>query len=335
MMHALRKRRHPWRSRDAYTPPLRELQRRAEAMVHGNFSSLGQPINGPPAVEDLRRAVDVLGEHVDQALRGIHSSIAALTTAQEAERGRLARELHDDTVQRMVVLGQGVDRVQRLWERDPDRAREQLGQLRSEIVATIQSVRVLIGDLRPPALEELGLLPAVRLLLERAGTEAPAVTIEEDGSVRRLETSGELALFRIIQEAWSNIRRHAHAQHAHFTFQYTRNALIVTIVDDGGGFVPPDVGQVRPNAWGLLGMQERAALVGGTLTLASHPGEGTRLVIRLPYLGNEGRDPVCGMEVGPEGLNTEHDDLLYRFCSEACRDLFLTRPEQYVQHLPS
>ena len=331
-MNQLRKRRHPWRSRDAYARPLHELQRRAEAMVHGDFSSLGQPIDGPPAVEDLRRAVDVLGEHVEQAMCGIHASIAALTMAQEGERGRLARELHDDTVQQLVVLGQGVDRVQRLWERDGDRARDQLGQLRSDIVTAIQGVRALIADLRPPALEELGLLPAVRLLLERAGADGPDVTIEVDGLTRRLETPRELALFRIIQEAWTNIRRHAHAQHARFVFQYTRNALVVTIVDDGGGFVLPDAGQVRPNAWGLLGMQERAALVGGTLILASQPGAGTRLDVRLPYLGNEGRDPVCGMDVGPEGLNAEYDDRLYRFCSEACRDLFLARPEQYAKY---
>lgn len=332
-MQPQRKRR-PWRSRDVYAAPLRELQGRAEAMARGDFSSVGQSLDGPPAVDDLRRAVDVLGEHVDQALRGIHASFAALTTAQEAERGRLARELHDDTVQQLVVLGQGVDRVQREWERNPDRAREHLAQLRSDIVVTIQSVRALIGDLRPPALEELGLLPAVRLLLERSGAGAPEVTIVVDGTERRLDAAGELALFRIVQEAWNNIQRHAHAQHVRFTFGYVRNALVVTVEDDGQGFVPPATGQVRPGSWGLLGMQERAALIGGSVDVASQPGQGTRLVIRLPYLGNQGRDPVCGMDVGPEGLNTEYADRLYRFCSHACRDLFVIHPEQYAEHHP-
>ena len=333
-MHQQNKRRHHWRSRDAYAAPLHDLQGRAEAMARGDFGAVGLPLDGPPAVDDLRRAVDVLGEHVDQAMRGIHASVAALTTAQETERGRLARELHDDTVQQLVVLGQGVDRVQREWDRNPDRAREHLAQLRSDIVATIQSVRALIGDLRPPALEELGLLPAVRLLLERSGDGAPDVTIEVDGTQRRLDAPGELAVFRIVQEAWNNIQRHAQAQHARFTFRYSRNVLIVTVEDDGQGFVPPATGQVRPGNWGLLGMHERAALVGGTVDVASQPGQGTRLVIRLPYLGNEGRDPVCGMDVGPEGLKVEYADRLYRFCSQACHDLFVARPEQYVEQHP-
>jgi signal transduction histidine kinase/YHS domain-containing protein len=330
-MHPQRKR-LPWRSRDAYAVPLRELQSRAEAMARGDFSTVGSPLDGPSAVDDLRRAVDVLGEHVEQALRGIHASFAALTTAQETERGRLARELHDDTVQQLVVLGQGVDRVQREWERNPDRAREHLAQLRSDIVATIQSVRTLIGDLRPPALEELGLLPAVRLLFERSDAGTPDVTIEVDGTERRLDAPAELALFRIVQEAWNNIQRHAHAQRATFVFRYSRNALVVTVEDDGQGFEPPATGQARSGSWGLLGMHERAALVGGTVEVASQPGQGTRLVIRVPYLGNEGRDPVCGMEVGPEGLSAEYTDRLYRFCSQACHDLFVAHPEQYVEH---
>ena len=330
-MNQTRKRRRGWRPRDTYQRSIRELQRRAEAMTRGDFSTLGQPVGGSPEIEDLRRAIDVLGAHVEQAQRGMYSSIAALTTAQEAERGRLARELHDDTVQRLVVLGQGVDRVQRAWERDPALARERLKDLRADITAAIHALRAVIGDLRPPALEELGLLPAVDLLLQRAGDGQPEVAVVVEGTPRRLDPQSELALFRIIQEAWNNIRRHARARHARFSFHYTRNALVVTVEDDGRGFVPPEDGQAVPGGWGLMGMRERAALVGGSLTLQSQPGEGTRLEVRMPYLGVEGRDPICGMEVGPDALGVEHDGQLYRFCSQACHDLFLAQPERYVQ----
>ncbi|MEP7187676.1 MAG: histidine kinase, partial [Roseiflexaceae bacterium] len=102
-----------------YTIALHALQRRAEALTHGDLSMIGQPVSDIPAVDDLRRAIDVLGAHTEQGLRSQHAYIAALSTAQEAERSRLARELHDEVVQQLIALGHGVDRTQRLLERDP------------------------------------------------------------------------------------------------------------------------------------------------------------------------------------------------------------------------
>jgi len=115
---------------------------------------------------------------------------------------------------------------------------------------------------------------------------------------------GVQALFRIVQEAWSNIRRHAQAKHARFTFTYTRNALVVTVEDDGQWFTTPEGG---PTSWGVIGMRERAALAGGSITVSSEPGQGTQIEVRMPYLGVGGRDPICGMEVGPDALNTEYE----------------------------
>ncbi len=327
-MNHTRNRRRRWRPPNPYREPIRALQRRAEAMTQGDFTMLSTPIDGPPEVEDLRRAIDVLGEHVEQFHRGMHASVAALTTAQEAERGRLARELHDDIVQRLIIFGHSIDRVQRALERDPALAHERLGQLRTDITATVQAVRAVIGDLRPPALEELGLLPAVEFLLGRATPDQPEVTMTVDGTVRRLDPQGELALFRIVQEAWSNIRRHAQAKHARFTFTYTRNALVVTVEDDGRGFTTPEGG---PTGWGVIGMRERAALAGGSITVGSEPGQGTQIEVRMPYLGVGGRDPICGMEVGPDALQVEYEGTLYRFCSQACHDLFVAQPERYAQ----
>ena len=161
----------------AYSTALRELQRRAEMMAQGDLSALGQPVSDIPALEDLRRAIDVLGAHTEQGLRSQHRYIAALSTAQEAERGRLARELHDEIVQQLIALGHSVDRVQRLLGRDPAQATERLQTMRASITALVDELRAIIGDLRPPALEELGLLPAVELLLERSGEGGPETTI--------------------------------------------------------------------------------------------------------------------------------------------------------------
>ncbi len=323
------RRRKGWH-RDPHVQPLRELQRRAEAMTRGDFRALGQPVGGTREVEDLRRAMDVMGAHVEQAQIGMQAYIAALTNAQEAERGRVARELHDDTVQRLIALGQGVERVQRALERDPHTAGERLKVLRSEITAMVQAVRSVIADLRPPALEELGLLPAVELLLKRNADELPRVTIQVYGNERRLDPQSELALFRILQEAWSNSRRHAQAERVVLQLRYATDGLHVTFEDNGQGFVPPSEGRAPGGKFGLLGMQERAALVGGTLELSSAPGTGTQLRIYIPYPGVDGRDPICDMLVGPDALSSEYRSHVYRFCSQACKDLFEAQPERYV-----
>src|SRR5215216_2650036 len=150
------------------TDVLRALQRRAEAMAHGDLSTLGQPVSETPVIEDLRRAIDVLGTHTEQGLRSQHAYIAALSTAQEAERSRLARELHDEVVQQLIALGHGVDRAQRLLDRDPAKATERLQAMRASITGLVDELRAIIGALRPPALAGLGLLPAVELLLDRS-----------------------------------------------------------------------------------------------------------------------------------------------------------------------
>ena len=309
---------------------LRALQRRAEAMAHGDLSTLGQPVSEIPVVEDLRRAIDVLGTHTEQGLRTQHAYIAALSTAQEAERARLARELHDEIVQQLIALGHGVDRVHRLLDRDPAQATERLQAMRTSITELVDELRALIGDLRPPALAELGLLPAVELLLDQSGEDGPDVTLVVQGDERRLAPQSELALFRIVQEAWNNIRRHAQARRADFTFAYEHDGLRVTITDDGVGFASPGEVDVPDGHWGLRGMRERAELTGGSYEMTSTPGRGTRIHLCIPYPGVGGRDPVCGMPVGPDAIGAEHAGKLYRFCSPACRDLFLAQPTQYI-----
>jgi signal transduction histidine kinase/YHS domain-containing protein len=315
---------------DAYTTALRALQRRAEALTRGDLSALGQPVSDLPAIEDLRRAIDVLGAHTEHGLRSQHAYIAALSTAQEAERSRLARELHDEVVQQLIALGHGVDRVQRLLERDPSQVAERLQTTRGSITALVDELRAIIGDLRPPALEELGLLPAVELLLQRSRADGPEVTLVVEGAERRLAPQSELAVFRIVQEAWSNIRHHAQARQADFTFRYATDGLHVTISDDGQGFVPPSDADAPDGHWGLRGMRERSELTGGTYNIHSTPGRGSQIYICIPYPGVGGRDPVCGMTVEPDALGTEHAGELYRFCSPACRDLFLAQPAQYI-----
>jgi YHS domain-containing protein len=104
----------------------------------------------------------------------------------------------------------------------------------------------------------------------------------------------------------------------------------VTITDDGRGFVPPSDTDAPDGHWGPRGMRERSELTGGTYDISSTPGRGTQIHICIPYPGVGDRDLVCGMTVEPDALGAEHAGELYRFCSSACRDLFLAQPAQYI-----
>jgi signal transduction histidine kinase len=117
-------------------------------------------------------------------------------------------------------------------------------------------------------------------MLGRANPDQPEVAISVDGTVRRLDPQSELALFRIVQEAWSNIRRHAQARHARFTFDYTRNALVVTMQDDGQGFSTPVGGHT---GWGLVGMRERVGLYGGSLEAGRRQEGGFVVRVLMPW----------------------------------------------------
>ena len=108
---------------------------------------------------------------------------------------------------------------------------------------------------------------------------------------------------------------------------------MVTIADDGTGFTPPMNEEAPDGHWGLRGMRERTELTGGTLSVTSQPDHGTRIVVTIPYPGVGGRDPVCGMAVEPDALGAEFAGELYRFCSPACRDLFLAQPTHYTTSL--
>jgi signal transduction histidine kinase/YHS domain-containing protein len=310
---------------------IRAMQARAEALARGEFDHGSEPLFAVPPLADLQRAIEVLGAHTEQGLRRQHAYIAALSTAQEAERGRIARELHDEVVQQLIALNQNIDRVQRFIERgEPAEASERLRRMRGSVTTLVAELRSVIGDLRPPALEELGLVPALEVLLSRSPEHTPQVALTVEGTPRRLAPQSELALFRIVQEAWSNSRRHSQAQHMQIEMRYGASEVQVQISDDGVGFVPPADDAAPDGHWGVRGMRERAELTGGTLHLRSAPGQGTQIVVHIPYPGVAGRDPVCGMQVEPGDPGVEHDGQIYRFCSPACRDLFLARPEQYV-----
>jgi len=212
-------------------------------------------------------------------------TLRKVITAQEDERRRVARELHDVTSQALATLVVRLQAVTTVPPSDLGELEVRLAELRPLLDDTSREVHRLIYDLRPSLLDDLGLAAAIRSCahnaLDAAGIE---VHVEVVGEERRLPSTVEIATFRIVQEAITNIARHAHAESTYVSIEFGRRRLRVQVEDDGRGFEPSALPQeVGDGAGiGLLGMQERADLLGGRLELQSRPGEGTRVLLELP-----------------------------------------------------
>jgi signal transduction histidine kinase len=215
---------------------------------------------------------------------GMHDYIAAITQGQEEERKRLARELHDETAQALIALRHQVEMSQKLLPRDPDRAAARLGQVRILLAETVEGIRRFSRDLRPIYLEDLGFIPALEMLA-RSNGQGPNIHFDTTGGLRRLPPDLELAAYRIVQEALNNALQHAGASQVWVEVGFEDAHLVLSVRDDGQGFEAP----ARPDAlareghFGLMGIQERAMLYGGQLSIRSAPGQGTTVSVRIPY----------------------------------------------------
>jgi signal transduction histidine kinase/YHS domain-containing protein len=318
--------------------PLRRLSLAARQLAQGQSEVLDDDVGGLAEIEVLRRAIAAMAGHLQRAQVGGFAYAGAIAEAQERERERLAHELHDDTVQSLIAMAQDAERIARLIPRDAERAAVLSQELRARAVAQADAVRSIIAGLRPPALEELGLVPALRMLLD--GPQQPQVSLHVEGPLRRLDLERELALFRVAQEALANARRHAQAQQIRLTLSYQPDGVALRIVDDGRGFeLPPALGDLaEAGHFGLLGMRERLARHGGSLDLRASPGQGITLEAWLPrpaLLGEDGlvRDPVCGAVLSPEQAysRVEHGGQLFYFCCPVCQGAFGKEPQRYLR----
>ena len=207
-----------------------------------------------------------------------------ITRAQENERKRIAREAHDETAQILVALSRRLDALMASPELPHDAFTKGLEGVRELTTHALQSVRRFSQDLRPPVLDDLGFVPAIRGLtrnLEDAGVETE---LRVSGDPYRLSAEEELVLFRIAQETLNNVRRHAEASRAEVLVSFNHDSVQMVIEDDGQGFDAPDkfVDLVASGKLGLIGMHERAQILGGTLRIESEPGEGTKVVVDTP-----------------------------------------------------
>ena len=263
--------------------PLQALEQKAAALGRGEFEAIKGDVGGIDAVQRLQLELVRMSRKVDQAQRNLRTQVGAITLGQEEERRRLARELHDDTIQSLIALNQRVQLAQLRANGDGAAAIE-LNNLQGMISELIGDVRRFTQALRPVGLEDLGLIPALELLVENSHNgEAIDLRLTTDGVSRRLPMTKEFALYRIAQEAINNALRHAEASEIMVEVVFSAETTTLTICDDGNGFqVPPSIAEMATiGNFGLLGIHERAQLIDAQLNIASHVGNGTSVSIMV------------------------------------------------------
>jgi PAS domain S-box-containing protein len=231
------------------------------------------------AVENAR-LLDAAGAQ-QRLLRTLATRLAEV---EEAERKRLSRELHDRVGQNLTLLSLALNMLHDRLPAGLDSIRVPVENARGTLKDTMRHVRDLMGELRPPVLDDYGLLAALRWYAAQVGSRSGlAVDVEGQEPTPRLPAAEEVALFRIAQEAVTNVLKHARARRARIDLQPLEHAVRLEIADDGIGLAAPQgVAGPREGGWGLVSMRERAAGVGGRLALESRPGQGTRVVVTLP-----------------------------------------------------
>lgn len=263
--------------------PLQKLEQQATQLGWGDFDAITEPVGGIEEIRRLQTELTHMARKVQAAQQGLRGYLGAITTGQEEERRRLARELHDDTIQSLIGLNQRLQLAQ-LETADPT-IQTRLAEMEQMATTMIADVRRFIRALRPIYLEDLGLVAALNMLAHDISQEHDiAVSFETTGSPFRLPPEVELSLYRITQEGLSNIIRHAEAKSALLQLRFTQHEIILTVSDNGRGFsVPDSPAEMTPSGhYGLLGMHERAELIGARLTIESKPGTGTRLTVATP-----------------------------------------------------
>jgi signal transduction histidine kinase len=262
--------------------PLQRLESKAAALAWGDFATIQDPVGGISEVQHLQKELTEMANKLQAAQEGLHDYIGAITSAQEEERSRLARELHDDTIQAVIALKQRVQLAQKSVK--DQNGRQSLRELEDLAERTVENLRRLTRALRPIYLEDLGLVTALEMLArETSQSHEFVVDFQHSGQERRLSREIELALYRIAQEGLNNIVRHAKAKHAILAIRYDED-VILDVIDDGIGFTVPKspTDFARSGHFGLLGIRERADLMGARLEVKSEEGRGTRLSVRLP-----------------------------------------------------
>jgi two-component system sensor histidine kinase UhpB len=267
--------------------PLDRLQTAVDA-IRGGKTDVRVAL-GEISDERFDRLADAFNLMLEQLAHDAHALQQLshqILQAQEAERYRLARELHDEAAQSLTTLLVYIRLLERA--KNPDEAQRHVQELRELTSRALEDVRRVAVDLRPTILDDLGLMAALEWRIDELnklnGVQAEITT---EGMDRRLPRDVELVLYRVGQEALSNVHRHAGARAVKVSLRRAGALCMLRVADDGGGFDPLQVEQQAGHGLGLVGMRERVAMVGGELEVTSQPGGGTQIVARIPWTSRE------------------------------------------------
>lgn len=292
--------------RSAVMNPLSKLAASASRLARGDFSARAE-VEGKDEVSMVAHTFNDMAERVEQYAGALEESkteleqrveertrqvqqlavvrgqlLERLISAQEEERRRVARELHDEAGQSLTVLMTGIGKAIDALPEGATEANEELSRSHALAAQTLAELRKLIYDLRPEVLDQLGLVPALRSYIKRRlDTEKIKLQLNFSGVKERLSPEVEITLFRIIQEAVTNIVRHAEASVVKIEVA-AKNSMVTTIIEDNGKGFDVEAAFESPESWGLRGMRERVTIVGGKLSIESRAGGGTRLKLQIP-----------------------------------------------------
>ncbi|MEN6410099.1 MAG: ATP-binding protein [Anaerolineaceae bacterium] len=256
-------------------------------VMRGQMEKLQSDRNNIQKYADLiQRTLNIVRENKTTAAGKANAQIATLEmmiNAQEAERQRLSRQMHDGPAQALSNFILQADIAMRLFDVDPQRARDELNNLKTSAMSTFQNIRNFIFDLRPMMLDDLGVVPTIRRFVdnfkEQTGLD---VSLVVTGVERRLESYIEVLIFRSLQEIMSNVVRHSQASQVKIQVQVDDASVRVSVEDNGKGF---DVGQLQNTPGvGLKLIRERVELMGGTFDIDSVIGQGAHVIFKVPCM---------------------------------------------------
>lgn len=263
--------------------PLQSLEKKAAHLGWGDYEAIEESVGGINEIQRLQTELIHMAHKVKLAQQSLRDYLGAVTAGQEEERRRLARDLHDDTIQSLIALNQRIQLAQ-LSAAAEATITEQLAEMQQMTEQTIGDLRRLTQALRPIYLEDLGLVTALDMLA-RDTSQSLKIPIDfvVSGNERRLPPEVELAFYRIGQEGLSNVARHAQATCADLQLTFGAEKTTLSLQDDGRGFTVPEspAEMTSGGHFGLLGIQERAEIMGARFVIESAPGEGTILTISL------------------------------------------------------
>jgi PAS domain S-box-containing protein len=227
-------------------------------------------------------------KQAEEQLRTSHEQLRSLSahleSVREEEKKKIARDLHDETSQLLASLGAHLEAAIETLPEGAGKSETFLRKSQAMSIRILDELHKLIYDLRPALLDELGLMPAISSLADSHLTVSGVkVSLRSSGRARRLPPSLETTLFRVVQEAFSNVVKHAHAGHVRVRMDFKKDRLLISIKDDGTGFDVQEAikSKDRPRGLGLLNMEERIKLVDGSFTVNSSPGSGTEIMIEV------------------------------------------------------